>query len=46
MVVVAKLLNPDWKIEIEADALLPESPADRRESTEEASQLSPRLSRQ
>jgi len=46
MVVVAKLLNPAWKIEIEVDARLPESLADRRESTEEASQLSPRPSQQ
>ena len=30
MIVVAKLLNPSWRVEIEADALLPES--DRAES--------------
>ena len=30
MIVVAKLLNPSWRVEIEADALLPDS--DRAES--------------
>lgn len=43
MIVVGKLLNPAWKIEIEADALLPERRADRRESTEEAPHSSPNL---
>ncbi len=39
MVVVAKLLNPAWRIEIEMDAVIPESPS--AEILEPATELDP-----